>query len=185
MIAEIETYQDQLLSITQDVPGLIGRLSDEQFNWRPAANRWSMAECFDHLNVTAALFVPAIDGAIADARARKLESEGPFTYPLLERLFLRMTEPPPKMRFRAPKVLIPGPDKTVTPVLTEFMDWQRQLGDRLQRADGVDLARARYRSPAVSWVTWRLGTIFAVMLAHERRHVWQARGVRNDPRFPG
>ena len=52
MIAEIETYQDQLLSITQDVPGLIGRLSDEQFNWRPAANRWSMAECFDHLNVS-------------------------------------------------------------------------------------------------------------------------------------
>ena len=63
--------------------------------------------------------VPAIDGAIADARSRKLESVGPFTYPLLERLFLRMTEPPPKMRFRAPKVLIPGPDKTVTPVLTD------------------------------------------------------------------
>ena len=38
-----------------------------------------------------ALFIPTIDAAIADARARKLESPGPFTYPLLERLFLRMS----------------------------------------------------------------------------------------------
>ena len=184
MVAEIETYQDQLLSIAQDVPGLIGKLSTEQFNWRPADNRWSMAECFDHLNVTARLFIPAIDVAIADARARKLESGGPFTYPVLERLFLRMTEPPPKLRFRAPKAFAPSPNKAVAPVLTEFMDWQQQFGDRLRRADGIDLSRARHRSPAVSWVTWRLGTIFAVMLAHERRHVWQARTVRNDPRFP-
>ena len=184
MIAELETYQDQLLSITQDVPGLIGRLSYEQFNWRPAEKRWSMAQCFDHLNVTARLFIPAIDAAISDARARKLESQGPFTYPLLERLFLRMSEPPPKLRFRAPKVFVPTSDKSVEPVLTEFMDWQQQLGDRLRRADGIDLARARHRSPAASWVKWRLGTIFAVMLAHERRHVWQAREVRNDQRFP-
>jgi hypothetical protein len=185
MIAELETYQDQLLSITQDVPGLIGKLSFDQFNWRPAQNRWSMAECFDHLNVTARLFIPAIDAAISGARERKLESQGPFTYPVIERFFLRMSEPPPKLRFRAPQVFVPAPNKEAAPVLTEFMEWQRQFGERLQRADGIDLARARHRSPAVSWITWRLGTMFAVFLAHERRHVWQARGVRNDPHFPG
>jgi len=33
-------------------------------------------------------------------------------------------------------------------------------------------------------ITWSLGTMFAVTLAHERRHIWQARRVRNDKNFP-
>jgi hypothetical protein len=30
---------------------------------------------------------------------------------------------------------------------------------------------------------WSLGMFFAVMLVHERRHIWQARQVRNHPDF--
>jgi hypothetical protein len=32
--------------------------------------------------------------------------------------------------------------------------------------------------------TWSLGTFIAVMLAHERRHIWQAREVRKATAFP-
>ena len=60
MIAELETYQDQLLSIRQDAEGLMSHLRDDSFNWRPAPNSWSMSDCFDHLNMSAAtLFIPA------------------------------------------------------------------------------------------------------------------------------
>lgn len=70
MNAELEGFLDQLLSIQQDVPGIVAGLSDAQFNWRPAPNRWSIAEGFDHLNLTARAFVPAIDAALRDARAK-------------------------------------------------------------------------------------------------------------------
>jgi len=33
-------------------------------------------------------------------------------------------------------------------------------------------------------VKWSLGAYFQLMLAHERRHVWQARIVRQNPAFP-
>jgi hypothetical protein len=183
MNSELETYLDQLLSITQDVPGLIGKLSHEQFNWRPAPERWSIAECFDHLNASARAFVPAMDAAIADARARRLESQGPFTYPLIERVFVRVNEPPPKLTFRAPRALKPSPGKEVDLVLGEFMNWQTALGERIRRADGIDLRRARHKSP-VGPLKWSLGTMFAVVLAHERRHTWQARQVRREIGFP-
>ena len=67
----------------------------------------------------------------------------------------------------------------------EFMDWQEKLGERLVHADGLDLRRARHRSPAIGIFRWSLGTMFAVMLAHQRRHIWQARQVLNQPGFPG
>jgi hypothetical protein len=137
-----------------------------------------MAQCFEHLNATAREFMPAIDRAMADARARGLTGSGPFVYSMFERLFLRATEPPPRLRMPAPRVLKPAPDRPMTAVLGEFTQWQDRLGERIRLADGLDLQRVRGRSPAFPLFTWSLGSLFAITLAHERRHLWQAREVR-------
>jgi hypothetical protein len=184
VIAELETYQDQLLSIRQDASGLLSGFSDHQFNWRPAPNRWSMGECFDHLNLTAAtLFLPAIDAAIERAKRQGLTSPGPFAYPALQRMFLKISEPPPKVRFKAPAAVKQQAARPMAVVRQEFMERQDRLAEQILRADGLDLRRARHRSPLPIW-KWSLGTFFAVTLAHERRHIWQARQVCNEPEFP-
>jgi hypothetical protein len=184
MTSEIESYLDQLVSIQQDVPGIVAGLTDEQFNWRSSPDRWSISQCLDHLNLTAEKFVPAIDEAIAEARQRGWLSAGPFTYPLLERWFTRSQEPPPRLRSRAFKAFVPPPGKPKADVVARFMEWQEQIGRRLHAADGIDLRRAKHKSPVMPLFTWRLGTLLALTLAHERRHVWQAREVRNHPNFP-
>ena len=104
---------------------------------------------------------------------------------MFERLFLGLSEPPPKVRFRAPARFRPAAARPPDGVGREFMDWQEKLGERLVHADGLDLRRARHRSPAIGIFRWSLGTMFAVMLAHQRRHIWQARQVLNQPGFPG
>jgi hypothetical protein len=182
---ELEIDLEQIRYIRQDVGALVANLTPAQFNWRPAADRWAIGECFDHLNLTAAAFVPAIDLTIADARARGLRSDGPFVYPLLERWFVASNEPPPKRRFRAFKAYRPASRLEPQPVMIAFHAWQDQLAERVAAADGLDLRRARRRSPILPLVKWSLGTMLALVLAHERRHIWQARQVRNDRRFPG
>ena len=179
MNPELETYLDQLLSIKQDAPGIVGGLWREQFVWRPAPDRWSIAECFGHLNAASKLFMPFFDQAIESGRASGLSAPGPFAYPLFERLALVVMEPPARIRFRAPAAFTSRPDGSSDEVLQEFRAWQDQLGERLRRADGLDLRRVRVRSAAVRWLRYSLGTGFALMLAHERRHLWQARQVRN------
>jgi hypothetical protein len=159
-------------------------VSDTQFTWQPAPNRWSMSQCFDHLNFSAErLFIPGIDKAIADARSRALSSGGPFVHPALQRIFLRLNEPPPKIKFKAPGKVKQTQARPLAPVRDEFMAWQDRLGERIQQADGLDLRRARSGSPMPGW-RWTLGTFFAISLAHERRHIWQAREVRKEPAFP-
>jgi hypothetical protein len=176
---ELEGYQAQLTYIRQDVIAIVAGLTDAQFNWRPGPDRWSIAECFDHLNLTARQIVPAIDSAIADANARGLRSDGPFVYPMLDQWFVKSNEPPVRRRYRALRRLRPQTGKGLSAVMDEFIGWQEQLTERVRQADGVDLRRARRRSPVLPIVRWSLGTMFAVTLAHERRHIWQARHVRN------
>ena len=69
-----------------------------------------MAGCFDHLNKSAAdLFIPMIDKAIAGARARGLQSDGPFAYSAFERWCIRNNDAPAKMKFKAAKKFHPAP----------------------------------------------------------------------------
>jgi len=182
--AELESYQDQLLSIRQDATGLMSGLTDAQFNWQPEPGRWSIACCFDHLNLSAAkLFMPSIDAAIAAGRARGLTGNGPFAYSAFERWCVRTNDAPARRRFRAPKRVQPQPGKPIEAVRAEFLRWQDELDKRLIDADGLDLRRTTYKSP-IPLVKWSLGAFFQLMLAHERRHTWQARQVRQNRAFP-
>jgi hypothetical protein len=184
MNAELEGYGDQLLSVRQDAVGLMSGLSDAQFNWQPVPGRWSMAGCFEHLNKTAGdMFVPMIDRAIADARAKNLTSDGPFAYGAVQRWMIRTNDAPAKMKFKAPKKFQPAPHLSIEQVRADFVRWQDEVGRRLRDADGLDLRRAKQMFPFWPF-KWSLGALFMMMLAHERRHVYQARLVRQDPRFP-
>ena len=69
--------------------------------------------------------------------------------------------------------------------MSALRDYQQQFIDRLQRANGLDLERARVTSIASRWVRFPLGTGFALIAAHERRHLRQALNVSSMPGFPG
>ena len=184
MNAELQGYGDQLLSVKQDAVGLMSGLSDAQFNWSPAPGRWSMAGCFAHLNKTAGqVFIPKIDRAIAKARTQGLTSDGPFAYGALSRWMIHTNDAPAKMKFKAPKSMQPRPHLDLDQVRAEFVKWQEELDTRLRNADGLDLRRAKEVFPFWPF-KWSLGTLMLMMISHERRHIYQAREVRQHPSFP-
>jgi len=68
-------------------------------------------------------------------------------------------------------------------LLPEFFRVRDQLGERVRQADGLDLARVRTISHVNRLLRLPLGAYFQFILAHDRRHLWQARQVRNGPGF--
>lgn len=181
---EIDDFRRQFEAVSGEADALTAPLSDIQFQWQPPAGGWSIAQCLDHLNVTARLYLPRLDQAIADAIRRGVYGEGPFRYALLGRWLTKSQEPPARMRFKAPKVMHPPSGRTREEIVAAFRAYQVQFIDRLRQANGLDLARARVSSPAATWIRFSLGSGFAAMAAHERRHLWQARRVSEHPDFP-
>ena len=78
----------------------------------------------------------------------------------------------------------PTPGRSRHDVMAAFRACQVQYIDRLHQANGLDLARARVTSPAARFVRMPLGSSFAAMLAHERRHLAQAGRVLTAVGFP-
>jgi DinB superfamily len=181
---QIDEFRREFERLAQEADALVAPLSDEQFTWQPSPVSWSIAQCIDHLNVTARLYLPQLDEGIANAIRQGLYGEGPFKYWWFARVFVRMLEPPPRMRVKSPAAFQPPPARTRREIMAAFRAYQVQYVDRLRQANGLDLARARVRSPVASWIHVPLGTGFAAMTAHERRHLWQARRVLDAPGFP-
>jgi len=184
LTSEIEAFRTQFEQLSAQADALVTPLSDAQFTWQPAPGSWSVAECVEHLNVTARLYLPKLDEAIADAIRRGRYAEGPFTYNWIGRFVVRSMEPPARVRLKAPKSFQPPPSRSRREIMAAFRAYQVQFVDRLRQANGLDLAGAKVSSPASKWIRLPLGSGFALMTAHERRHLWQAQRVTTASGFP-
>jgi hypothetical protein len=189
---QLDEFRRQFEELANEADALVAPLSDVQFTWQPSTAKasagrlrygWSVAQCIDHLNVTARMYLPVLDEGIANGIRQGHYGEGPYTYSWLSRMFVRMLEPPPRFRTKTPTAFQPPPGRTRHEIMAAFRAYQVQYVDRLRQANGLDLSRARTRSPVASWLVFPLGCGFAAMAAHERRHLWQARQVMQAPGF--
>jgi len=181
---EIDDFRRQFEGLADTADALVAPLADEQFAWQPRAGAWSIAQCIDHLNATARFYLPRLDDGIGSAIRQGMYADGPFKYWWIARVFVSSLEPPPRPRVRTRAALEPPPIRRRHDIMAAFRAYQVQYVDRLRQANGLDLARARVHSPVLKWVVMPLGTGFAAMAAHERRHLWQARRVIDAPGFP-
>src|SRR5207302_5156852 len=169
----------QFEQIADHAKELTAGLTEAQFNWRPAADRWSIEDCLAHLTLVGQWQVRAIEEAINRARARGLTGCGPFEYSALESYILRETEPPVRHEMPSRKRFVPVHGQPVTGILPTFLHVQRQFTIQIGRADGLDLRRVKVVTPISRWVKRSLGMAFAQTAAHERRHLEQSRRVRD------
>lgn len=185
MTSQLEDFQRQFERIKKDAEELIAGLNPYGFNWHPAPGSWSIAECLDHLIVAGNLLIPRLDEAIRSAREQNLQSTGPFHFGLRGTFFIRTQEPPVRLKIRTFPEYVPPTARLTEVVQREFMELQDRLIERVRSADGLDLNKILIRSPAVTWLRFNTAVWFAATAAHERRHLWQARRIKESRWFPG
>jgi hypothetical protein len=175
---DLEKYKHEVEQIIGDAQELTGGLSEAQFNWRPAPGAWSIEECLAHLTMFDQAQADLIDRSIAAARAAGMTGEGPFEYPAWERYVLREIEPPVRNPVPAPKRFVPVHGQPLTGILPTFLHVQRRYLAQIESADGLDLRRVKVPTPMAGLIKFSLGATLAMAAAHGRRHLLQARKVR-------
>ncbi len=184
MVEDLQNLRHQFQAIKTETQNVLANLSDAQFNWHPSAREWSIAECIDHLIVTGRQALSRIHHTINEAQLQGLLSRGPFRYGLLERWLVRLVEPPPRRKLKAPKGYVPSFNRPYAEVVPTFFRLQEEFLECLHKANGIDLSKIKVAHPATKWFKLSLGQYLALHAAHERRHLWQARQIREDLGFP-
>lgn len=190
---ELTASWGELRAAGGEAEDLAAGLTPAQLRWRPEPDRWSVAECLEHLVLTGEAYLEALDPVIEEAHQRGRLARGDYRPTLVGRWLSRLLEPPPGFPVPSPSVLVPGGGAEPTPQdggsgegdpLADFLALRGRFAERLEAADGVDLRRVRMASPFFSLVRFDLGSAFRVIAAHERRHLWQARRVTEAEGFP-
>lgn len=164
---------------------IVAGLSPAQFNWRSEPGRWSIGQCLAHLNIINSGEPKPIQVAIADARARGIVGAGPYRYGFLSTWFVKNMDERPKRKFKAPKFYLPPSDSEPAKTLEEYRRNSTTFAELMERANGLDLARVKVPLIKPSWAKMPLGARFALLTAHDRRHLSQAEQVHSHPNFPG
>ncbi len=162
------------------VRDLIEGLGDARLNWQQTPGvTWSVAQCIEHVALTNNSYVAAMVAAIRQVPRPKTPWTGPIRPSYLGRLFIRSIEPPVKgMKIKAPTVIAPSLGKTVEEVQAAFAESHGRIRSAVEQATGLDVNSVTFVNPFIPLLHPALGTGFQILMAHERRHLWQARNAR-------
>jgi len=174
---------DENTANLEKAKSLTASLSAAQMNWQPQPGKWSIAQNLDHLN-RGERGLDTIASSIAAARAKGIIGNGPFRYGWLSSWIMKSQEPPPKRKFKSAKRYAPSPDVDAAKALADYLRMTAHLTELIQKADGLDLARAKTPFGDLKWFKMPLGAFLTHIITHNRRHLWQAEQVRNAPNFP-
>jgi hypothetical protein len=180
--SEVADYARQIEAIKADASTLVGGSSDEAFRWAPGPDRWSAGQCLEHLNITDRSMLPPMRQAAQRVRAAGRRAKRPTQHSFFMRWFIKDMEPPPKRRYQTGSGFLPAGGVSRARTLAEFNAVHDELLRLLEQVDGFDLSGAKVQSPFAMWLKYKLGSAIALQLAHDRRHLWQAREALEEYR---
>ena len=182
----LQRLAGELDDIDNAAERLVDGLADRQFNWQPRnGEAWSVGQCLAHLAVANSLYATAIRQAVDEGKhLRPSEPGAGLKHRLLARFFLWCMEPPPKFRLRAPERLVPSANASKQVAWPMFLAAEARIRNLIHECADVDVNRARFINPFAQSFRFSLGDGLSIVLAHSRRHIWQARQVRLAPGFP-
>lgn len=178
----LQGFLDQLSFIRRETAALTDGISPERFNRVPGPGRWSAGQVVSHLLAVGDDYVARLEPLLADARTRGLHDRGDYRPSLVGGLMVRSMEPPPRRRFKAPRIWRPAETSTLSPEdeLAKLDALHDRLESLVRAAEGLDLRRIRIASPVSSLLRMNAGDALNLVFTHERRHLHQLREIVED-----
>lgn len=172
----IEDVEKELSEATQRAWTLVQSTDGRLFTVRPNTSSWSAAECLSHLSLSTEMFLPTLQQAIEDARRRGLlaKQKSGLKMDLIGRVLRWFLEPPIHQRLKTTARFVPRSVRAKAEAFGEFAALQSKLAEQLVAARDLDLSRIKIVSPFDKRVRYNLYSAFRILVAHQRRHLWQA-----------
>ena len=180
-LADVRSGLDDIIRETQ---ATFGGYDAQQLNWRPDSARWSVAQCFDHLLKANRLMLQAAEVALTDGAPQTLWQRLPVLPGLLGHMLIRSQAPGSTRKFTAPSKARPATSNVPADIIQQFLEQHRKAVVLAQALDERVAACTIMTSPFISVVTYSVLDGWRLMVAHDRRHIEQARRVTLSAGFP-
>ncbi|HEU4796357.1 MAG TPA: DinB family protein [Pyrinomonadaceae bacterium] len=173
-------------TIVDDARSSFGKLSATQLNWKPSAERWSIAQCFEHLITSNQGYLPIIESVRTGTKKTTFWERLPVLPGLAGKMLIKSLDPASTRKLKAPKRFAPAQSNISASVIDDFAAQQDKIIEGMTATGHLDLEKIVVTSPAVSSgvVAYSLMDAYRIIVVHEQRHFQQAKRVTAEPGFP-
>jgi DinB family protein len=175
---ELQAVVDEYVQARARLHDLANQVTESVWTRRPSPDRWSIAECVAHLNLTAEALLPLIDDALDRARRldraplRRLRRDPPGW------LLWKAMGPPVRVRTKTAAAFVPSSGLTKSELVASFDRLQSEQVRRIRDSDALPIDRVAVRSPFNARVKYNLYAALSILARHQHRHLWQAEQAR-------
>ncbi len=164
--------------------GEFSKLSKEQFNWKPSANSWSVAECLEHLIISNnAYFHVFAKIASRHFIMSVKEKFSPLTF-LWGMLMKDAIREQVTWKMTTHKTLNPVKSNFDVDQLEAYIENCSSLLDHISSCRHTNLDKTVITSPTLTFVTYNLRDVFTFLVTHQHRHINQGIRVKAAQGFP-
>lgn len=158
-------------------------IDDRTFRRKPDGKSWCIGECFSHLVETGNSYYQKAAKGVERTNKPGTGSEDPMHIRFFMQWFINYLGPPVTIKSKAP-----GPFKPVSyakldkdEVLNDYLELQDKFISLLEIADtaSLDLSGIKVSNPLIPIIKMTVAECIAATEAHQRRHMEQARLVKN------
>lgn len=180
MQAQLAEIIESLKSAQARVRALSDTLPESAWNKRPGPDRWSAAECVEHLNITSRAYLPLLRDAFARAGEARRTPTRHYQRDALGWFMSMMIGPIHhlgKLRVVPIKTLpkfVPKAGRSRAEVLSDFVRLQGDLISLIQRADGLPIDDVKIVSPFGERMRYNSYSALVIVSRHQHRHLQQA-----------
>src|SRR5262245_56558086 len=158
----------------QEAKNTFGSLTPAQLNWKPSAERWSVAQCFDHLLTSNKGYFPTIEGVIAGIKPTFWQRM-PVLPGLAARLLIKSLDPKSTRKIKAAQKFQPAQSDISSTVIDDFVHQQARVVEKMKSTEPLYLEKIVISSPVAPAIIYSLMDAYRIIVVHERRHFEQAR----------
>jgi len=179
---DVEGVASAIEQISKDVFDSFAALSEEQLNWKPARESWSVGQCLDHLVKSNEEFFPELDAIAGGTRKNSFwQNWSPLSG--IAGAFLVSTLKKDGQKVKTNQKMTPPSDISAD-IVERFEKHQQEFTRRIRAAQNADWRKVVLTSPFVKIMTYRMDVGLQALIEHEKRHVRQAKRVVAMEEFP-
>ena len=171
-------------AIAENTESEFSNLNAEQLNWKPAPNKWSIGQCFHHLITTNLQYFSIFDDIInASYQSGLWQRINPLSN-WLGTYMVKNLGPIVKQKFKSPSTFRPSYSEISADIIPHFVEHQRLVLEYFESMEDLPAEKIIIASPASKLVTFSLKHAMEIVIEHEKRHLNQARAIKNLETFP-
>jgi hypothetical protein len=177
----LDQLADDIRALVQVVKNEFIPLTVRDLNRQPTPEKWSIAQCLEHLNSYGHYYIPLLEATVLAGENGHIAATSRFRSGWLGNYFANSMQPKADgsiaLKMKAVKNHTPASNLDASAVLAIFLEQQQAILNVLEHAKRVNIQKLRVPISIARFIRLSVGDTFRFLIAHEHRHVLQARRV--------